>query len=155
MYHEWCSITSKWAHFKILANSVWAIFLFLPLCYVKIPSNWQPYKGPSPHTVNMKPLYCTGIVRHFDPPNTLHCPRGMRVEGQWGRVDQNWVSTWCSNTHPTARFWLPTFMTCSISLTLLQTKDWRSYKKHNTNYIFKWLYIFNSLFLNFEPIYKK
>ena len=79
MYHEWCSITSKWAHFKILANSVWAIFLFLPLCYVKIPSNWQPYKGPSsPHTVNMKLLYCTGIVRHFDPLTLCI------VQGGWG-----------------------------------------------------------------------
>lgn len=103
----------------------------------------------------MKSLYCTGFVRHFWPLDTPHCLRGMREEGQWGRIDQNWVTTWCSNTHPTARFWLPTFMTCSISFTLLQTKDWRSYKKHNTNYILKWLYIFNSLFLNFEPIYKK
>lgn len=29
-------------------------------------------------------------------------------------------------THPTALFWLPTFMTCSISLTLLATKEERS-----------------------------
>jgi len=31
-----------------------------------------------------------------------------------------------SLTYPTARFWLPTFITCSISLTLFVTNDWRS-----------------------------